>query len=469
MSNINYSRLIPMHGKENDLDLNFIPAKGEIIIYDPDDSYNYSRIKVGDDQKSLSELEFSSGAEIKNGTTILKVPLDVVNEDTEIVKIDENITKLNNNLEIDKKVSIKENLQIGSGAKSVASNSLALGIVKSDLPTKSEGLASLAVGGDAVASGKYSIANGCQVQTGIPIWEIRKLISNLFTNNKITKTSNSSTNIITCTCTSAEIGQKTAIAESLTLNFSTKNSTAINNYCIVDNNCIELDIPMVANGTNENEKNYWINKDIFDSEFVNIIDNININNIGNNTFATGFRCSAIGQSTAAIGGWGSEAIGDYSIAIGNQNNKAFGNFNTVIGGKYNKITGNNSILISTSESEISGEGSIGLGRKLKIIDDDTIRIGKESGWNLNIDNSNTKCSLYNGLEIKYTEQNKQPGHNIILGDPNSLTTTSINTLLLGFSDKQFLRINSSGCTFTGNVNLPTNISVPENFIENIWS
>ena len=31
---------------------------GELAVYDPDDTYSYSRIKVGDGKRTLSELDF---------------------------------------------------------------------------------------------------------------------------------------------------------------------------------------------------------------------------------------------------------------------------------------------------------------------------------------------------------------------------------------------------------------------------
>lgn len=39
--------------------LNFIPKAGEIIIYDIDENYTYSRIKIGDGIRTISNLEFS--------------------------------------------------------------------------------------------------------------------------------------------------------------------------------------------------------------------------------------------------------------------------------------------------------------------------------------------------------------------------------------------------------------------------
>lgn len=37
---------------------NYILEPGELVIYDPDENYPYSRIKVGDGQRTLGELDF---------------------------------------------------------------------------------------------------------------------------------------------------------------------------------------------------------------------------------------------------------------------------------------------------------------------------------------------------------------------------------------------------------------------------
>lgn len=37
---------------------NWIPEAGELVVYDPDDRHDYSRIKVGDGEKNLEELSF---------------------------------------------------------------------------------------------------------------------------------------------------------------------------------------------------------------------------------------------------------------------------------------------------------------------------------------------------------------------------------------------------------------------------
>lgn len=36
----------------------FVPQPGEIIVYDPDENYNYARIKIGDGQTPLQDLAF---------------------------------------------------------------------------------------------------------------------------------------------------------------------------------------------------------------------------------------------------------------------------------------------------------------------------------------------------------------------------------------------------------------------------
>ena len=38
--------------------LNFIPKIGELIVYDVDENYNYSRFKIGDGVRTINDLEF---------------------------------------------------------------------------------------------------------------------------------------------------------------------------------------------------------------------------------------------------------------------------------------------------------------------------------------------------------------------------------------------------------------------------
>lgn len=36
----------------------FIPGAGELIIYDPDENFNYARVKIGDGTSTLDKLAF---------------------------------------------------------------------------------------------------------------------------------------------------------------------------------------------------------------------------------------------------------------------------------------------------------------------------------------------------------------------------------------------------------------------------
>ena len=54
------ARLIQKNGLESEWNLatNFIPMKGEIIVYNPDDNYNYARFKIGDGITLVNDLPF---------------------------------------------------------------------------------------------------------------------------------------------------------------------------------------------------------------------------------------------------------------------------------------------------------------------------------------------------------------------------------------------------------------------------
>ena len=51
------------------IDSTFIPLNGEIIIYAPDDTHEYSRLKVGDGSTVLARLKFIDAGSIE-GTTL---------------------------------------------------------------------------------------------------------------------------------------------------------------------------------------------------------------------------------------------------------------------------------------------------------------------------------------------------------------------------------------------------------------
>ena len=54
------SRIIFKHDTEANWNqaTNFIPKKGELILYDPDTTYDYTRIKIGDGSNVVSDLPF---------------------------------------------------------------------------------------------------------------------------------------------------------------------------------------------------------------------------------------------------------------------------------------------------------------------------------------------------------------------------------------------------------------------------
>lgn len=56
----NKNRIIHKHDTEENWKkaVNFIPKKGEIIIYDIDNKINYQRLKIGDGVTVVSELPF---------------------------------------------------------------------------------------------------------------------------------------------------------------------------------------------------------------------------------------------------------------------------------------------------------------------------------------------------------------------------------------------------------------------------
>ena len=54
------ARISQLHNIESEwLKLStWVPEAGELIVYDPDEHYDYARIKVGDGKKYLNELPF---------------------------------------------------------------------------------------------------------------------------------------------------------------------------------------------------------------------------------------------------------------------------------------------------------------------------------------------------------------------------------------------------------------------------
>ena len=98
MSNIKQinSRLQQKHDIEANWNkaVNFIPLLGELILYDPDETYNYTRFKVGDGIKVAKDLPFVmiDTMQVIHGTNtlasllnmyILQIDYDLLAFDTE--------------------------------------------------------------------------------------------------------------------------------------------------------------------------------------------------------------------------------------------------------------------------------------------------------------------------------------------------------------------------------------------------
>lgn len=45
---------------------NFVPKRGELIVYDVDDNYTYERIKMGDGTTNVNELPFATESVVKD-------------------------------------------------------------------------------------------------------------------------------------------------------------------------------------------------------------------------------------------------------------------------------------------------------------------------------------------------------------------------------------------------------------------
>lgn len=60
MSKTLKTRIVHKHETEAkwNLAVNFIPMKAELIVYDPDDNYNYARFKIGDGETKVNDLPF---------------------------------------------------------------------------------------------------------------------------------------------------------------------------------------------------------------------------------------------------------------------------------------------------------------------------------------------------------------------------------------------------------------------------
>ena len=74
------TRIVQKHAIESDWAkaVNFTPLKGETIVYDIDDNYNYERMKIGDGERNVNDLPFV--------TDVCNAIIDVVELPTENIK-----------------------------------------------------------------------------------------------------------------------------------------------------------------------------------------------------------------------------------------------------------------------------------------------------------------------------------------------------------------------------------------------
>lgn len=63
-----FARTIPLHDTEANWDkaTSFIPMLSEKVVYLPDESHPYCRVKFGDGKTLLKDLEFNSTAELNH-------------------------------------------------------------------------------------------------------------------------------------------------------------------------------------------------------------------------------------------------------------------------------------------------------------------------------------------------------------------------------------------------------------------
>ena len=63
----NWNKLGPKNGSAG-----FIPLNGEIIVYAPDDTHTYSRLKIGDGQTNIVDLPFIDAASLNGNDEIIR-------------------------------------------------------------------------------------------------------------------------------------------------------------------------------------------------------------------------------------------------------------------------------------------------------------------------------------------------------------------------------------------------------------
>ena len=74
------SRVVLKHDTEANWNLatNFIPLRGEMIIYDADSTYTYPRIKIGDGTTNVNSLPFIDDIKVSISDTISNDEIDTI-------------------------------------------------------------------------------------------------------------------------------------------------------------------------------------------------------------------------------------------------------------------------------------------------------------------------------------------------------------------------------------------------------
>lgn len=97
------SRIINKHDVEKNWNkvVNFIPKKGEFIIYDIDENYDYSRLKVGDGATVVGQLPFID-SDVRNSIAELTIRLNALadSDDTTLDQLSEIIAYIKSNKDL---------------------------------------------------------------------------------------------------------------------------------------------------------------------------------------------------------------------------------------------------------------------------------------------------------------------------------------------------------------------------------
>ena len=94
------TRIVHKHDIEENWSkaVNFIPKVGELIVYDADENYSYSRVKMGDGIRSVIDLPFISEEKADKDEVTFIYQQDEEPEDAEVgalwVDTDENSTEV---------------------------------------------------------------------------------------------------------------------------------------------------------------------------------------------------------------------------------------------------------------------------------------------------------------------------------------------------------------------------------------